>query len=223
MLAEGGCNVVIADIDIEEAKLVSEGIKKLGCESIAVKVDVSDNVQVNEMVKKVLDKFGRIDILVNNAGYLEIVPITEMTVDQWDRMMAVHLRGTFNCSKAVIPSMIKQGSGRIINLSSISGQKVGGVGWSHYCAAKAGIAGFTKALAIELAPHKITVNALGPGGVATRLQRVDKMKEIGRELIPLKRWAHPREQAYIAAFLASDEAGFMTGEVVYSDGGEAST
>jgi 3-oxoacyl-[acyl-carrier protein] reductase len=222
-LALEGADVVVADMDLPGAEAVAEEIKAQGRRSFAVKTDVSKQEDVLRLVQKVLDQFGRIDILVNVAGITQPIKVLDMTEADWDRIITTNLKGTFLCSKAVLPTMIKQRYGRIVNLSSVSGKRGGGVfGGAHYSAAKAGILGFAKALAREVAAYGITVNSVAPGLVATDirggLESPEKQKEMSRD-IPCQRLGTPEEVAAAIAFLASEEAGYITGEEIDINGG----
>ncbi|MDP1992349.1 MAG: 3-oxoacyl-ACP reductase FabG [Syntrophales bacterium] len=222
-LARGGADIVVGDLDLQGAEAVVDEIKALGRRSIAVKVDVSKQEDVSRLVQKALDQFGRIDILVNNAGITQPIKVLDMTEADWDRVITTNLKGTFLCSKAVLPAMIKQGYGRIVNLSSVSGKRGGGVfGGAHYSAAKAGILGFAKALAREVAAFGITVNSVAPGLVATdirgNLESPERQKEMSID-IPCQRLGTPEDIAAAIAFLASEEAGYITGEDIDINGG----
>lgn len=168
-LAREGANVVVVALKSRE-KLndVAREIQTLGCKSLPILADVSDREEVNRMVEETLEKFGKIDILVNNAGIIKISHVVEMIEEEWDEILNVNLKSVFLCSKAVVPHMIKQKSGKIINISSTGG-KSGFPGIAHYCASKFGIIGFTQSLAKELGVHNITVNALCPGEVKTEM------------------------------------------------------
>jgi 3-oxoacyl-[acyl-carrier protein] reductase len=187
---------------------------------MVVGCDVTKFPDVQAAIGKVYAQFGHVDILVNNAGYGQYILVKDMTEEMWDRMIAVHLKGTFSCTKAVIDKMIAQGSGRIINISSVSGM-MGAPTHSHYAAAKAGMIGFTKGLAKELAAHQITVNAVAPGIVETpfigRMNQDLKEKVIASTL--LGRLGRPRDIAAVVAFLATEDAGFITGQVISPNGG----
>ncbi len=151
-LARRGADLVIGDVDLSGAERISNEIRELGRRALAIKVDVSQAEDVANLVNRALQEFGRIDILVNNAGITQPIPVLKMTEEDWDRIVRVNMKGTFLCSKAVLPTMIKQEYGRIVNLSSVSAKRGGGVyGGAHYSAAKAGILGFAKALAREVA------------------------------------------------------------------------
>jgi 3-oxoacyl-[acyl-carrier protein] reductase len=174
------------------------------------------------LVRQAEAELGSIDILVNNAGIGQHLAIEQVSVDAFQRMFDVHVKGTFLCAQAVVPGMKARRSGRIVNISSIWGM-VGADTASHYCAAKAAVLGFTKAWARELAPWNILVNAVCPGGVMTempiRVQGMDRIREKEKK-VPLGRWAQPREIAETVAFLASGEAAFITGQAISPNGGE---
>jgi len=220
-LAREGANVVISDITDKVYDVVKE-VEKIGSQGLAVKADVSNFKQVEKIVKKTLKKFRRIDILVNNAGIFKSSPTVEMKERDWDKVIAIDLKGVFNCTKAVLPTMIKQKSGRIINISSIAGTALGWSGSTHYSAAKAGIIGFTHALAIEVAQNKITVNSIAPGIIETHMSKgalgERGLKEFAKQ-IPIGRIGRPRDIANTVVFLASDDASYITGQVITVDGG----
>ncbi len=221
-LAEKGANVVVADLDLAGAETVAEEIRALGREALAVQLNVTDEDSAQAMVAKVMARFGRIDILVNNAGITQPITTLDMTAKDFRRILEVNLVGTFICSKAVIPSMAKNKYGRIVNLSSVSGKRGGGVyGGSHYSAAKAGVLGFAKALAREVVEDGITVNSVCPGLVATDIRKGlsdEREREIWKT-IPMQRPGTPREIAEAICFLASEEAAYITGEDIDINGG----
>jgi 3-oxoacyl-[acyl-carrier protein] reductase len=218
--AKEGAKVVVSDITEKIHEVVKE-IEALGSQALAVKCDVSKLSDAEKMVKETIKKFGRIDILVNNAGIFPFKPFTEMSEADWDKVLNVNLKGTFNCTKAVIPYMIKQKYGKIINISSIAGTVVGFQQLTHYCASKAGIVGFTKALALELAPYGINVNAIAPGPIETPgTQALGKeIYEQIKKAIPIGRWGKPSEIANVALFLASEDSSLITGQCIVADGG----
>ncbi len=160
-LARDGAIVVVTDITGKENETLNE-VKNLGGQGMALKLDVTDPRMAEDVAKRVYDAYGRIDILVNNAGIYPFKPFLEMTFDDWYRVINVNLNGTFNVTKAVVPYMVKQKYGRIINIASVAGNAMGFAGLTHYSASKAGIVGFTRALALELARYGITVNAIAP-------------------------------------------------------------
>ncbi len=221
-LAQKGADIVVADMNLDGAEEVAESIRELGRKALAVTMNVVDEASVQAMVDATLKTFGRIDILVNNAGITQPVTTLDMTVDDWNRIIAVNLTGTFICSKAVLKPMMERKYGRIVNLSSVSGKRGGGVyGGSHYSAAKAGILGFAKALAREVVEYGITVNSVAPGLVATdiRVGLSDEKERSIWESIPMKRPATADEIAETVAFLASDGASYITGEDIDVNGG----
>lgn len=231
-LSQEGADVVIVDLNLKYANIVAGEIKKEGVRSLSLKADVSNADEVEEMINFTIKKFGRIDILVNNAGINKPAPVWDVTEEVWDLTMKVNLKSVFLCSKEVIPFMMKERRGKIINISSISGKK-GGTWLSPYCASKFGIIGFTQSIARELAPFNINVNAVCPGIVFTplwnKLAKVfskklnlppDKVKEYYVERIPFKRPASIDDIANVVTFLCSDEASYMTGQAINVTGGE---
>jgi 3-oxoacyl-[acyl-carrier protein] reductase len=211
-LAKEGCDLVIGDINFQTAEKVAEEIRSLQRKSLAIKVDVSDSKQVNQMVKNTLKEFGKIDILVNNAGIAYQGTIEDMEEKDWDKVINVNLKGTFLCSKAVIKSMKRQRLGKIINMASFSG-KIGGltVG-ANYAASKAGIICFTKSLAMELAPYNVNVNAVSPAFIDTTMSTTFPKIPIGRKGLP-------EDVANAVVFLASEDASYITAEILDVDGG----
>ena len=220
-LAKRGANLIVTDLNIDQAAATAEEIRSnLGVETLALQVDVSDFNSVNTMIKGALEAFDQVDILVNNAGITRDNLIMRMDESDWDSVLDVNLKGAWNCSKALIRSMMKKRYGRIINISSVSGL-AGQAGQTNYSASKAGLIGLTKALAREVASRNITVNAVAPGFIPTALtvNLPDELKEGMMKLIPLNRWGTPEEIAYAVAFFTSDEAGYITGQVLSVDGG----
>ncbi len=220
-LARRGANVVVADLQVEKAETVAQEITtSTGNRAIAVQVDVSDSESAKAMIDAAIAEFDRVDILVNNAGITRDNLIMRMSESEFDLVININLKGAFNCTKAVIRKMMKQRSGRVINMASISGV-TGQAGQTNYSSSKAGLIGFTKALAKEVGSRGITVNAVAPGFIETALT-VDlpkEIKETGIELTPLGRFGQPQDVANAVAFLSSDEAAFITGEVLTVDGG----
>ncbi|MEM5879153.1 MAG: SDR family NAD(P)-dependent oxidoreductase [Candidatus Aenigmatarchaeota archaeon] len=218
--AKEGAKLVVTDITGKEKEVAKE-IESLGGEALALKVDVSSNKDAKKMAQEVLKKFGRIDILVNNAGIFPFKPFAEMEEKDWDKVLNVNLKGTYNCTKAVVGTMIQQRHGKIINISSIAGSVVGFQQLVHYSASKAGILGFTRTLALELAPFGINVNAIAPGPIETPGTQAigTEMYEQLKKAIPIGRWGKPIDIANIAVFLASDDSSLITGQCIVADGG----
>ena len=224
-LAKAGAKVVVSDISEEECQKVVDEIKKNRGEAMAVKCDVTKKGEVENMVKQVIGKWGRIDILVNNAGICQFKPFLEITEEEWDRTININLKGYFLCAQAAAKEMVKQKSGVIVNIASVAmGQQ--GVGMPnivHYCASKGGIVGMTEALAVELAPFNIRVNAISPGAIETPM--VDLLKTDPKTMegtlarIPLHRMGKPEEVSNLVLFLVSDDSSYMTGSTVVIDGG----
>ncbi len=222
-LATQGASVVIADMLVDLAKKTAEEISQLTSKkALFTQLNVTDGKSAAEMVDRTLAEYGRLDILVNNAGITRDTLILRMEEADWDAVLDVNLKGAFNCSKAVLRSMMKQRYGRIINISSVSGQ-AGQAGQTNYSASKAGLIGFTKALAREVASRQITVNAVAPGFIPTSLTNdlSDDLKKSILGATPIGRMGKPEEIAAAVAFLASEEAAYITGQVLAVDGGMA--
>ncbi len=222
-LATLGASVVIADMLLDLAEKSARDVSQAtGKTVISKKVDVTDGKSVSALVESILQQFGRVDILVNNAGITRDTLILRMEEADWDAVLNVNLKGVYHCSKAVIRPMMKQRYGRIVSISSISGQ-VGQAGQTNYSASKAGVIGFTKALAREVASRHITVNAVAPGFIPTTLTNVltDEQKKSILTATPIGRMGQPEEVAAAVAFLASQEAAYITGQVLAVDGGMA--
>jgi len=229
--AENGANVVVnCYTRVSEGIEVAREIEKLGRKSLFVKADISDSEQVNDMMRQVIKTFGRIDILVNNAGVnvgvtseKGRVPIQDFSEAHWDRIIDVNLKGVFLCSKAAAQQMIKQGGGKIINISSVAGIVPLRL-QSAYVAAKAGVTNLTRAIALELAPHNINVNVIAPGSILTEGTKAlfysdrEKTEKI-LSYIPLKRPGAPQDIANAALFLASEDSNYVTGSLIVVDGG----
>ena len=215
-----GAKVVVADWSEQGGKETVEQIEKQKGEAIFVKTDVSKANDIDRMAEDCLNKFGRIDILVNNAGIARDKLLLRMSEEDWDKVIDVDLKSVFLCTKAVLRPMVKQRRGRIISLSSIAGI-TGNKGQANYASAKAGIIGFTRTVAREVGSHGVTANAVAPGFIETDMtgqMKEDWRQEIKRN-IPLGRFGTPRDVAGAVAFLASDEAGYITGQVLGVDGG----
>lgn len=221
-LAREGASVVVSDIHERRTKEVTESLISEGHESIGIVCDVSKWDQVESMVKQTLDTFGRIDILVNNAAREIIAPIVDTTEDNWDLIMNVCLKGTFFCTKAVLPTMMSQKSGAIVNMASVDAYIGNPFGECAYCSAKAGITGFTRVTAAEGAQHNIRANAIAPGVVPNPYLEKVYPKDVLQAMENMslfKRGARPEEMANIIAFLVSDEASYITGEVINASAG----
>lgn len=232
-LAEAGASVMIADLKPEAANAAAKKLTDLGLKSASVVTDVSQEPDVNKMVDQTIKTFGGVDILVNNAGIYPNQLIMNMTVADFHKVIAVNLLSVFLTTKAVSQVMIKQGrGGKIINITSIDALHPSSAGLAHYDASKHGLWGFTKNSAIELAPHKITVNAIAPGGITTEgTQEIQKSMQLpaGVDMtkllenfmakIPMKRMGEPDDIGKAALFLASDMSSYMTGSQIVVDGG----
>lgn len=220
LLAQNGAQIVIADINDKQAEETAQEIGLLGRKSIAVKVDVSNFSEAENLGKTVFDAFGRIDILVNNAGITRDGLFLRMKEEEWDAVIAINLKSVFNCSKAVIRYMGKQRGGKIISVASVVGQ-TGNIGQANYGASKAGIIGFTKTLAREFASRGIMVNAVAPGFIETGMTRTlpEKVREGFISNIPLGRMGTPEEIAEAVLFLATDASNYITGQVINVNGG----
>lgn len=229
LLAKEGVKVVVSDISLKDCQKVVEEIKKQGGEAIAAKCDVTKKEEVDEMVKKTIETFGKVDILVNNAGILQFKPFLELTEQDWDRILGVNLKGYFLCAQACAKEMVKQKSGVIVNIASIAmgGMGVGFPNIVHYSASKGGIVAMTEALALEMAPYNIRVNAIAPGYIDTPMAastaKDPKVLEGTLARIPMHRAGKPEEISKAVLFLASDASSYMTGSVIVVDGGWLAT
>lgn len=232
-LAEAGASVVISDINEEGAKEAAEKLKSGGFKASFIVGDISKADDAAVMVKHAVDTFGGLDILVNNAGIYPNVLVMEMSDEDWDKVIDVNLKGVYHCTKAAAAQMIEQGKGgKIINVTSIDALHPSSVGLAHYDASKHGVWGFTKNVALELAPHGITINAIAPGGIQTpgvkasqskvKLPKgvdMDQMLKAFMARIPLGRMGEPDDIGKVALFLASDASSYMTGSQIVVDGG----
>ena len=222
--ASEGAAVVVDDINIEQAKQVAEEINNQGGTATAIKADVSNRVDVINLVKSTLENYKAIHILVNNAGISRPVPLLKMTEEDWDAVLDVNLKGVFNCTQAVLGHMEKQRYGKIINISSLAGLGITDVRLTSYSAAKAGVNQLTKVTAMEGGPYGINVNCIAPGLIMTELantfgKEAEKFIEDRRKHSVLGRAGSPDEVANLALFLASDDSSFITGQVIRCDGG----
>lgn len=224
-LARAGARVVVSDISQEECEKVVEEIKNLGGQAIAVKCDVGQKEEIDQMIKKTIETFDKIDILVNNAGICQFKPFLEMTEQEFEKTIDINLKGYFLCAQAAAKEMVKQGKGAIVNIASIAMGQVGGgfQGLAHYCASKGGIVAMTEAMTLELAPFNIRVNTIAPGAIdtpmAASVKQDAKVLEASLARIPLHRMGNPEEVSNVVLFLASDESSYMTGSTVVVDGG----
>ncbi len=225
-LAQAGANVVVSDIDLTETQKTADEIaQETGQETLAVKCDVTNKNEVEEMVTQTVARFGKLDILVNNAGITGMKPFLEMSEEDWDKVLDINLKGQFLCAQAAIREMVRQKSGRIINLTSIVAGQVGtgAVQAAHYSASKGGVTALTETLAAEFGSQGITVNAIGPGVIETAMTENfladDKMKQWMLSRIPKGRFGKPEDIGYLAVYLASDEADYVTGATIFIDGG----
>ena len=222
-LARAGAHVAIFDVNLAGAEATAGDVAALDRRALALSVDVASAADVTGAVERVHAALGRVAILVNVAGIGEFAPLLQMSEAQWDRMIGVHLKGTFNCTRAVAPDMVEARWGRVVNVASVAGLNGGGPGLSHYAAAKAGIIGFTRALAQELGPMGITVNAVAPGLIDTPMIRAagapDDLYDAVIRRTPVGRLGVADDVAVAVAFLASEDAGFTTGQVLSPNGG----
>lgn len=222
MGSEGAIVIVNYNGSAAKAEEVVSEILAAGGQAEAVQCNVSEYAKAEELMKYVIEKYKRIDILVNNAGITKDNLLMKMSEEEFDAVIATNLKGAFNCTKHVSRQMLKQRGGRIINISSVSGV-IGNAGQANYCASKAGVIGLTKSVARELGSRGITVNAIAPGFIETEMTDVlpEEVKKTMGEQIPLKHFGKTEDIADAAVFLASDKAGYITGQVICVDGGMA--
>ncbi len=221
-LAEAGAVVAVADVTLEKAEARAAELRSAGATALALAVDVSDKESVDLMARSVIGELGGIDVLVNNAAIYPMRPWTEITVDEWDRVLATNLKGYFLCARACVSSMVERGHGRIVNLSSIT---IYG-GWAHlldYVSSKGGIVSFTRALAREIGPEGVTVNAIAPGAFPTDAEKIHPDPEGYAAFVlegqAIKRRGTPDDIGNLVVFLAGDASSFITGQVIALDGG----
>jgi 3-oxoacyl-[acyl-carrier protein] reductase len=220
LFAAKGLSLVLCDINLEAAEETAREIEEKGGKCLALKSDVSNFQDAEKIIKQAVEHFGSLDILINNAGITRDNVLLRMKEEQWDQVMAVNLKGTFNFTRAALKVMMRKKSGKIINIASITGM-MGNAGQANYSASKAGVIGFTKAIAREYADRGITVNAVAPGFIATAM--TDAIPEKEREelikQIPMRKLGTPEDVANAVYFLASDEARYITGHVIGVNGG----
>jgi 3-oxoacyl-[acyl-carrier protein] reductase len=223
-LAGEGASVVVADLQAEWAERTLADIVAAGGQGVAVSADVSNEAQVSAMVQQAIERFGTVDILVNNAGILgNTQPIEKIPGDEWDRLMAINVKGTFNCTKAVLPIMQAKRYGKIVNVSSSAGRSTSTFGGAHYTTSKAAVLGLTRHTAREAAPYGINVNATAPGSMDTEMVReraTPEHIEGERQKIPLRRLGTPQDQANLVAFLCSDESSYIAGATIDINGAD---
>jgi len=223
-LASSGAAVAAVDVARDKAERVAERVSRNGARCVAFEADVSDRSSVEEMARRVAGEFGSVDILVNNAAIYPIRPWTEIREEEWDEVLAVNLKGYFLCARAVFPHMKARGHGRIINVASIT-FFIGFANLLDYVSSKGGVVGFTRTLAREVGPEKITVNAVSPGAFPTDAEKIhpnpDEYNRWVLDQQSIKRRGTPEDVGNLAAFLASDAASFITGQTIEIDGGWA--
>jgi NAD(P)-dependent dehydrogenase (short-subunit alcohol dehydrogenase family) len=221
-LAEAGARLALVSRNLEQLNDTAAAVRKLGAEAAVFQVDVTDENQIGRLEKAVFGQVGKVQILINNAGINIRKAVTDFTLEEWRQVMDTNLTGVFLMCRAFIPQMKGQGYGRIINLTSIMSH-VSIAGRSAYCASKTGLLGFTRALALELAPEKITVNGISPGPFATEMNtQLMQNPELNQQFIskiPLGRWGRVEEVGQLAVYLCSEDAGFVTGTDFLIDGG----
>jgi len=219
-LCRNNFDVVVASPEVEKNEEVAEAIRQCGGTTMTLDLDVSSRESVKQGVEAVLKEMGRVDVLVNNAGITRDGLAVRMKPEDWERVLQINLTGAFYMAQAVIPAMMKERWGRIINIASVVGE-MGNAGQANYVSSKAGLIGLTKCLALELAPRNITVNAIAPGYIETDMTAVlpQEVKDRMLAMIPLKRFGQPKDIAHAVRFLASEEAGYITGAVLRVNGG----
>jgi len=217
-LAREGADIAVADINLADAERVAAAIRDKGRKAVAIKADVSSEREVKAMVATAVEKLGTIDILVNNAGICYQGTVAEMSVEAWDRVLDVNLKGTFLCSREVMPILKQKRGGKIVNLGSLAGQVGGLVVGANYSVSKAGVICFTKALAKELAPFGVNVNCIAPGVIDTEMTREFPREEMVKS-IPLRQLGEPQDVAEAVLFLVSPQSKYITGQTLSVNGG----
>ena len=219
-MARQGCDLIVSDIDLDGAMATAKEVAGTGRKAIPLKIDVSSPEDVENMVKSAVEVFGKIDILVNNAGITRDALLIRMSESDWDQVLDINLKGAFLCTKSVLRLMMRQRSGKIINMASVVGVS-GNAGQANYAASKAGLIGFTKSIAKEAASRNIQVNAIAPGFIETEMtdHLPHEVKTWFIENSPIKRPGKPEEVARVAVFLASPDSDYITGQVIHVDGG----
>ncbi|RLE11346.1 short-chain dehydrogenase [Candidatus Aerophobetes bacterium] len=220
-LAREGARVAVCDVDYKAAEEAATEMRGQGLSTFPVKLDVSYSKEVKRVFEDIINKYKKVDILINNAGICYYIPFEKISEGEWDRVLAVNLKGTFLCCQAVMQSMISQGWGKIVNISSVAA-KIGGIlAGAHYSASKAGVICLTKSLARRMAPHGVNVNAICPGQIKTRMTDVwsEEEKEKFVQQIPLGHFGEPQDIAEAVLFLVSERAKFITGEIIDVNGG----
>ncbi len=222
-LAKQGAKVVVVDIDSDNATSVAKEIEELGTSAMAAPADITNSTQINEIISKAIEKFGKIDVLVNNVGWNKVQPFVNGNEEFWDKVLGINLKGPIICCRAVIDSMMQQNYGKIVNIASDSG-RVGSTGEAVYSAAKGGVISFTKTLAREMARYKINVNCISPGPSDTPFFAAvsadnPKLMEAVKKAIPWRRLGEPEDIANAVLFLASDDADYITGQTLSVSGG----
>ena len=220
LLARNGADIVVSDINLEKAEETANEVRSIGRKALAIKGDVANWDDVEQMMDVILEKFAKIDILVNNAGITRDKLILRMTEEDWDAVLDVNLKGTFHCTKAVVRHMAKQRSGKIVNIASVVGE-MGNASQANYSASKAGVIGLTKTIAREFAQRGININAIAPGYIETPMTEAlpEKAKEELKKLIPMERLGKPEDVAEAVLFLVSEESSYITGQVLNVNGG----
>jgi len=222
-LTGAGAEVMIADIDGWQAEKTAKELRRKSVSIIAAQVDVTEEKSVKRMMERALKEFSKLDILINNAGIMFRTRIQDITLEEWQKIMQVNLSGPFLCTQAALPLMKKNGYGRVVNISSSAGRSVSTLGGAHYTASKAGLLGFTRAVAKEMAPFGITVNAICPGLIDTQMARDTTTKEELERFInsfPIRRLGSPEEIGDLVVFLCSEKASYITGASIDINGGD---